>query len=121
MRKMDFLLMFGGVFAGLINGILGGGAGVVVVMLLLLLCRLDQQQAQATALLVVLPMTILSAVLYIIAGSLPLVDTIVVCISSTIGGVVGAKLLGRISSGMAKLIFAVILLTGGVKMIVGAL
>ncbi len=121
MHKSAILLVLGGVFAGLVNGILGGGAGVVVVMLLLIVSKLTQTQAQATALLVVLPMTILSSILYIINGSLPAGDTIVVAVFSIVGGVVGATLLGSIDSRVIKGIFSLLLLAGGVQMIVGAL
>ncbi len=121
MHKSAILLVLGGIFAGLVNGILGGGAGVVVVMLLLTVGKLRQNQAQATALLVVLPMTVLSSILYIINGSLPVVDTIVVCISSVVGGVVGALLLGKVDSRVVKGIFSVLLLAGGMQMILGAL
>lgn len=121
MHKSVFLLILGGIFAGLVNGILGGGAGVVVVLLLLTVCKLPQNQAQATALLVVLPMTVLSALLYVLNGSLPVGDTIVVCISSVVGGIVGALLLGKIDSRVVKGIFSLLMLAGGIQMIVGAL
>ncbi len=121
MRNRVFWLILGGVVAGGVNGILGGGAGVVVVLLLLVVCKLDQQQAQATALLVVLPMSILSSILYILQGSLPLVDTIVVCVASTVGGLIGALLLGKVNGRVTKLIFALLLLAGGVRMIIGGI
>lgn len=121
MCKNGFWLMLGGVVAGAINGILGGGAGVVVVLLLLTVCHLDQQQAQATALLVVLPMSILSSILYIVNGQLPVTATVIVCIACTVGGLIGALLLGKVNSRWCKLIFAIILIAGGVRMIVGGL
>lgn len=117
MRYKSILLIIGGVFAGLVNGILGGGAGVIVVLLLSGIVSLQQRQAQATALLVVLPMTILSAVLYICNGSIPLWDTVIVCVACTIGGLVGALLLGKTDNRWAKLIFAILLCIGGVRMI----
>jgi len=55
-------LVLGGVVAGFINGFLGGGGGVVIVSLLLSVLKLDQKKSQATALLVILPLTVVSAV-----------------------------------------------------------
>ncbi len=121
MHKSSVLLVIGGILAGLVNGVLGGGAGVIVVLMLLSVCKLSQCRAQATALLVVLPMATLSSILYVIKGSLPLVPTIIVTVFATVGGVLGALILGRVDNKIVKCIFAVLLIVGGLQMIVGAL
>ena len=101
---------------GFINGFLGGGGGVVVVALLLSVLKLNQKYAQATALLVILPLTIVSAIVYLIKGSVDWTPTLWVTLGVVVGGILGALLLSRLKSSVAKIIFALVLIAGGVKM-----
>ncbi|MBR7177734.1 MAG: TSUP family transporter, partial [Clostridia bacterium] len=64
--KDKIILLGCSAFAGLANGFLGGGGGVVVVTLLLTVLKLPQKKAQATALLIILPLTAVSLVVYLL-------------------------------------------------------
>lgn len=103
--------------AGFVNGFLGGGGGVIVVALLLAVIKLSQTNAQATALLVILPLTVVSAVVYIIKGAVEWMPTLWVTIGVVVGGIAGALLLSKLKSNVAKLIFALVLVAGGIKML----
>ena len=59
--KNKWILVIFSAAAGFVNGFLGGGGGVIVVALLLAVAKLNQKYAQATALLIILPLTIVSA------------------------------------------------------------
>lgn len=107
--------------AGAINGIMGSGGGIIVVILLLTAFCLTQKQAQATALFVILPLSVVSAIVYIVKGSVPLWNTIYVTIGVIVGGVVGALLLSKIPNNISKLIFAIFLIAGGVKLLLGVI
>ena len=103
-------------FAGLLNGFLGGGGGVVVVALLLSMFNLQQRKAQATALLVILPLTVVSMIVYFFLGHVSWHETLFVTLGVTAGGILGALLLSNLSDKTVKIVFAVILICGGIKM-----
>ena len=114
--KKKWILIAFSVLCGFVNGFLGGGGGVIVVTLLLVVVQLNQKYAQATALLVILPLTVVSAIVYIVKGSVDWLPTLYVTLGVVVGGIVGALLLSKLKSNVAKIIFAIILIAGGVKM-----
>ena len=109
-------LVVGGVLAGFINGFLGGGGGVVIVSLLLAVLKLDQKKSQSTALLIILPLTVVSAAVYLICGNVDWHTVLWTTLGVVAGGVLGALLLKRLQGNAVKMIFAVILVLGGIKM-----
>ena len=109
-------LILGGVVAGFINGFLGGGGGVIVVTLLLTLLKLNQKYAQATALLIILPLTVVSAVVYLLAGNVDWEVALYTTIGVVAGGALGALLLKKLNCNWVKLLFALLLVAGGIKM-----
>ena len=115
--KNKWLLLIFSALAGFINGFLGGGGGVLIVTLLLAVVKLHQKHAQATALLVILPLTVVSAVVYLIRGNVDWEPTLWATLGVVVGGVVGALLLSKIKGNVAKIIFALVLVAGGVKML----
>lgn len=117
--KNKWWLALAGAAAGFVNGFLGGGGGVVVVMSLLALAGFKQKNAQATALLIILPLTIVSAVVYLIKGAVDWNVTLYASIGVFVGGVAGALLLNKIKGNAAKIIFALVLIAGGVRMVLG--
>ena len=115
--KNKWLLLIFSALAGFINGFLGGGGGVLIVTLLLAVVKLHQKHAQATALLVILPLTVVSAVVYLVRGNVDWEPTMWATLGVVVGGVVGALLLSKIKGNVAKIIFALVLVAGGVKML----
>lgn len=115
--KNKIILLIAGGAAGFINGFLGGGGGVLVLALLLAVMKLHQKNAQATALLVILPLTVVSAAVYIFQGNVEWVPTLWTTLGVVAGGIVGALLLSKLKGNTAKIIFAVILVAGGIKML----
>ena len=53
-----------GAAAGLINGLLGAGGGMVLVPLLVRWCGLEDKHAFATAISIILPLSIVSIVVF---------------------------------------------------------
>lgn len=116
--KNKITLLACSALAGIANGFLGGGGGVVVVTLLLSVLKLSQKKAQATALLIILPLTAVSLVVYLVSKP---VDWSVVLYSTLgvfVGGTLGALLLNKLQGNTAKIIFALLLLFGGIRMII---
>lgn len=110
-------IILSGIFIGLINGLLGGGGGMFCVPMLEKLLSLNTKQAHSTALVVMLPLSIVSSVVYLLNNN---VDTFClgICgIGVLFGGIAGAIFLKKIKSKWIMLVFAIIMLAAGVKMV----
>lgn len=116
-KNNKIFIIFTGLFAGLINGLFGGGGGMVVVPMLTRLLKYKTKNAHATAILIILPLSIVSGLLYLSFGTFNLNAGIPVCIGVVLGGVVGALLLSKISSKWLAIIFDVLMAIAGVKML----
>ena len=109
-------LIVAGVFIGVVNGFFGGGGGMICVPALLLL-GLSNKQAQATAILIMLPISIASAIVYYTNGFIEWDKVLFTGIGSVIGGIVGAFLLKKLSNNVLKYVFAVVVMAAGIRML----
>jgi len=110
------LLGVAGVFVGAVNGFFGGGGGMICVPLLLLL-GLSNQKSQATAILIMLPISIASAIVYYTQGFVEWECVLYTMIGSILGGVLGAVLLKIVPNKALKFIFALVVISAGVRML----
>lgn len=106
-----------GVFAGFINGFFGGGGGTVVVVMLIALLKKQQRIAHATAILIILPLCVVSAIVYSVFGNFDFNVGIGCMIGVFCGGIVGAFVLKKISSKWLGVIFSVVMMIAGVKIL----
>ena len=106
-----------GIFTGAVNGIFGGGGGMVVVPLLQANGR-SALSAHATAILIILPVCLASAAVYLAGGWFDAELFLAVGMGVLAGGAAGAKLLGAITPAAATLVFAAVMFAAGVRMIV---
>lgn len=60
-------LILSGAVTGILSGFFGGGGGMLVVPALTLIMKLTEKQAHATAIAVILPVTVVGAVTYLCA------------------------------------------------------
>lgn len=104
-----------GVLAGACNGFFGGGGGMILVPLLTRRCGLDQRQAFATSVAVILPLCALSAGLYLFRGAVDLAAALPYLLGGLAGGFVGGKVFGRMDMTWLRRLFALLLLYGGVR------
>ena len=100
---------------GVINGLFGSGGGMVVVPVLRA-GGMDQHQAQATSLAVVLPLSVLSLLGYGLGGSIPGYGPYA-ALGAAAGGAAGAWLSGKIPSVWLARIFDVLMFAAGVRML----
>ena len=110
------ILLFGGLI-GIINGFFGGGGGMVVVPLLNKLFGMEQKKAQATALFVILPISIVSTIVYLSFNSINFATGWPVMAGIVGGGVIGATMLNKLNNKVVKGIFIFFMLLGGVVML----
>lgn len=115
-KKWQILLF--GAMIGVVNGFFGGGGGMVVVPLLTKLFGLEQKKAQATALFVILPISLVSTIVYLCYNSINFATGWPVILGIVAGGVVGATLLNRLNNNVVKGIFIFFMLLGGVGMLI---
>jgi uncharacterized membrane protein YfcA len=106
----------GGFGAGVINGLLGAGGGMVVVPLLSAL-GVRGKKSHATALMVIVPLSLVSAILYLVQGRVTVMDALPWLPGSLLGAYLGSRLMPKISTGWLKLVFGGLMLWGGIRLL----
>ena len=107
--------MFFGAIIGVMNGLLGAGGGMVAVPVLKK--QMDIKEAHATSIAIILPMSIASAVSYILNGSVKISDVVPYLWGGFLGAVVGICLLKKVKPRFIKKLFAVVMLWAGFRMV----
>ena len=92
--------------AGIVNGFFGGGGGMVLVPLLMSRCGLDRRRAFANSVAIIFPLCALSAVIYYVRGHL-------------MGGLIGGKVFQKVPVVWLKRAFALLILYGAWRALVG--
>ncbi len=106
-----------GIAIGFINGLLGAGGGMIAVPLLKSL-GLEQKEAHANAIAVILPISLLSAGLYLWKDYVSIGDALVYIPTGIIGAIIGTYLLRKISPIWLKRIFAAFMIYAGIRLLV---
>jgi len=115
--KKIFLLLLCGAVIGLVNGFFGGGGGMICVPLLEEILSLPEKCAHATALVVIFPISFVSALVYCLSGHLESTSFLVVSVGVILGGICGSFLLKILPEKVVRVVFVFIMLAGGLKMI----
>ncbi len=105
-----------GLGVGFINGVFGAGGGMLAVPILKSE-GLSQKSAHANAVAVILPITVLSAVLYLVKGSVSLADSLAFIPTGLIGSVIAAFALQKFSNKWLQKIFAAFMIYAGVRLL----
>ncbi|MBT3418385.1 MAG: sulfite exporter TauE/SafE family protein [Flavobacteriales bacterium] len=112
------ILIFIGLAAGLLSGIIGIGGGLIMIPLLIILLGLDQHTAQGTSLAVMLPpIGILAAMNYFKSGNLNWEYALIIASTFIVGGYFGSKIALQLSPQVLRKVFGVIMLVASLKMI----
>ena len=117
MKSMRIILVLCGVAIGIVNGLFGAGGGMLAVPVLSFVAKLDERHAHATAIAVILPLCAVSSVVYALGGGADWGVFIPTIIGVTIGGIISAVLLKKISNDYLPFIFYTLMLFAGLKMI----
>ncbi len=108
-----------GLVTGAANGLFGSGGGTVAVPAMVLLLGADEHKAHATAISIILPLTVVSSVFYIANSYVDWGMTVKVALGGLAGGYIGARLLQVCSSKLLRKIFAAFMIVAGVRMMMG--
>ena len=113
--NMNWPAQIAGGAAGLANGLFGGGGGMVFLPILSRFGRLEQRKLYATCVGVIFPVCLVSAAVYIFRGGVSLLTALQYLAGVMIGGFLGGKLYGKVSTKFLKWLFAAFLFYAGVK------
>ncbi len=115
--KDKILSVLTGSVTGLINGVFGGGGGMIVVPMLTELLKKKKKKAHATAILIILPLSIASGVVYALFSGIKWATVGEVTLGFVAGGALGALLLRKMSATWVQIVFALVMMTAGIKML----
>jgi uncharacterized protein len=120
MKKSIFTtkLLLIGFITGLINGLFGSGGGTVLVPCLVFLMNIEDHKAHATAISIILPLSILSSIIYYQYNVVDIALTANVAIGSVLGGIVGSMLLNKLPVNILRKFFGVIMIIAAVRMVI---
>lgn len=116
-KKQIVIGVIGGIFVGFLSGFFGGGGGMIVVPLLAFGMGLEDRNAHATAISVILPLSVTSSIVYITQGNINWLQLLYATIGFVVGGAVGALLLNKMNNVVIRIIFAIIMILAGIKIL----
>ena len=104
-----------GLAVGAINGLLGSGGGMLCVPLLEKGLGESVKVSHASTVLVILPVCIAGALVYISEGTAADVPLLPVAVGAVLGGILGSLFLKNASSSAVTVIFALLTIAAGVR------
>lgn len=107
-----------GIIAGFISGLFAAGGGMIVVPAFVHIFKLKEAEARATTIFVILPMVIASGLFYYNNNYINWEIGIKCAVGGVVGGVIGAKLLKRLSDKVLKILFILFLSYVSIKMVI---
>lgn len=108
-----------GLIAGIISGLFSAGGGMILVPAFIHIFGLKDNQARATSVFAILPLVIVSGIFYYKNNFIDWNVGIKCALGGIIGGIIGAKLLRKISNKTLRILFVIFLIYVSVKMIIG--
>lgn len=116
--KIFILSALIGVIIGAVNGFMGGGGGMICVPALMWLLKFNQKTAHASAMFVILPLSVVSAVIYFLNNNIEIWHLISVSGGVLIGGIIGALLLKKLPEKVTSIVFVILMFLAGLKLII---
>ncbi|MBO5394549.1 MAG: sulfite exporter TauE/SafE family protein [Clostridia bacterium] len=117
-KRTNLWLIISGSIMGFLNGFFGGGGGMVCVPILQKVLGLDAKHSHATAIMIIFPLSLISAFIYVINGYISSFPLISVGVGVVCGGILGAFALKFLPPKAVRIIFAVVMFAGGIKLII---
>lgn len=108
-----------GIPIGFINGFFASGGGIIAVLVLQKFFSLDEKKAHATSIMIILPLTVAGVFVYTMAGFTDVPVIMKAAVGATLGALIGAKLLSRLSGRFIRIGFGAIMVFASVKLLIG--
>ena len=112
------VLLLCGAIIGFLNGFFGGGGGMICVPLLENVLHLGSKYSHATAIVIIFPISFISAIIYLLSGTLETLPLVTVGLGVVVGGILGSFALKLLPPKALRVIFALIMLAGGIRLII---
>ena len=109
--------LLAGLAAGFVNGFFGAGGGMVLVPLLIWLVGLPDKLAFSSAISIILPLCIVSLVIYGRHDMLPLSDALPYLLGGAGGGVLAGLWFQKVPAKWLHLALGALILLGGVRLL----
>lgn len=106
-----------GLVAGVVNGLLGIGGGTVLIPGMVYLLEVQQHHAHATSLLIVLPTSLASMLVYRSLGGIDWHSLWQLALYTSAGAVVGAILMNHCQPQLLRKGFGLFMLAAGLRML----
>ncbi len=106
---------FTGIAIGVVNVTLGAGGGMLTVPLYKKM-GMDQKQAQINTVATILPITLVSAALYLLGDKVHFSDAVPYLLPGLAGSITGTFVIKKVSNKILTVIFALFMLWAGVRM-----
>jgi uncharacterized membrane protein YfcA len=105
-----FILILIGLMAGALSGFVGVGGGIIIVPALVYMLGFSQHQAQGTSLFILsMPVVILATMNYWKTGNVNWKFGLIIGLAFVIGGYIGSKLSLKMSPGLVKFLFGLLM------------
>ena len=117
MKKEFLYKILIGFLAGIISGLFASGGGMILVPAFVYLLKLKEVESRATSVICILPMVVTSGIFYYTNNYIDWKMGLVCAIGGVVGGIVGAKLLNKLSEEYLKIAFTIFLIYASYKMI----
>ena len=117
MKKRRLAPMISGAAAGLANGLFGAGGGMVLLPLLSRTTDLRQHELFACSVCIILPISLVSAGVYLLRGGSFLSDAIPYLIGGVLGGAVAGLTLRKLPTKWLHRALGAFILWGGIRLL----
>lgn len=106
-----------GTIIGAVNICLGAGGGMLTVPLYNKI-GMDQKQAQINAVATILPISIISSIIYLFQGNVNFNDAYIYLIPGLIGSVLGTFVIKKASNNILTVFFGIFMIWSGIRMLI---
>ncbi len=107
-----------GLVSGILNGMFGSGGGLAAVPLIEKLLGVEAKKAHATSISVIMPLSIVSAFLYLKGEFFSFAEALKFVPFGIVGAIAGGILLKKISNVWLRRIFGAVLIFSAIKMVI---
>lgn len=116
--KKNFKIIMIGLISGIVNGLFGSGGGTIIVPSLCFLVGLEEHKSHATAISIILPLSLLSTYIYFRHSVINLNVSFYVAIGSIIGGFIGAKVLNKVPNKYLRKSFGIVMIIAAIRLVI---
>ena len=107
-----------GAIAGLVAGFLGVGGGILLVPMMVAFMCFTQHKAHGTSLAVIVPIAIISAIVYALRSQVNWVLVAAIGSASVAGAIIGAKLMMKVPPHRLRQLFGAYTIAIGILLLV---